>query len=447
MQADNRNVAAGRKRVKRFDGGDLLVFLIPCVQFVQLQIVGTLSGPDLLLLATFIILAFRGKIRVAAPASKAFFVLGCLWLASQCVTDIVRHSPFADYARGWSNIGMTLVNLAVIWTLLYGRTRRLVLYGWGLVAGTLLTYFFRPDDFTRDYPWKFGLAYPVTLAVFLVASSRRVKGPWPIVMAGMIGVINVYLGSRNTGGACLAAALYLFFTPLLRRSLRKRAGLKFGTVVALAISMLVGAVGIFWGYDYAASTGMLGFEAEQKYQRESGGKYGVLLGGRSELLASIPAVYDSPILGHGSWAKDPQYLLMEVRGELALGYKGALDISKDQIESGIIPAHSYLFQAWVDAGIAGAIFWVWVFAFAANALMRAYPATVLLLPVASFIVFSMLWDILFSPYGTAGRTVVPYYIVLLATCVAMAPRGSARASNGKATTRQRLHLEGRAKHV
>ncbi len=31
--------------------------------------------------------------------------------------------------------------------------------------------------------------------------------------------------------------------------------------------------------------------------------------------------------------------------------------------------------------------------------MRVYPATVVLLPVAAFMAFSLFWDILFSPYG------------------------------------------------
>ena len=104
------------------DSVDILVFLIPCLQFVQLQIVGVLNGSDLLLLGIFIIFALREQIRISTPDGKRLLVLGSLWLASQCVTDIVRHTAFADYARGWSNIGMTLVNFAVIWTLLYRTT-------------------------------------------------------------------------------------------------------------------------------------------------------------------------------------------------------------------------------------------------------------------------------------------------------------------------------------
>ena len=58
-----------------------------------------------------------------------------------------------------------------------------------------------------------------------------------------------------------------------------------------------------------------------KYEQESAGYYGVLLGGRPELLAELPAVYDSPILGHGSWAREPLYIIEQRQALLLLGYR------------------------------------------------------------------------------------------------------------------------------
>jgi hypothetical protein len=104
-----------------------------------------------------------------------------------------------------------------------------------------------------------------------------------------------------------------------------------------------------------------------------------------------------------------------------------------------------LFGAWVDAGILGALFWGWAFVFTAKTLMRVYPATVALLPVASFMAFSMLWDILFSPYGATERIMETYYIVMLATCLAMAPHKAARAAMSTAR-RRTLQPVGGARH-
>ena len=442
--AENQNPAAIRKRTSSGDPVDTLVFLIPCLQCVQLKVVGVLNGSDLLLLATFIALAYRQTVRITTRVGRTILVLGLLWLASQCVTDIVRHTVFADYARGWSNIGLTLVNFAVIWTLLYGRPRRLELYGWGVVIGSLLTVTFSPSEFALDLPWKFGFSYPVTLAVFLFASRDRWRSRWPVAMIAMMGVINIASGSRNMGGACLAAAMYLFIVDFLRKRAKAGSKLKAGVVMALAASILAGAAGILWAYQYTASSGTLGEQAKKKYEEQSSGKYGILLGGRTELLASLPAVYDSPILGHGSWAKNRIYYIGEIRALALLGYKGATDISREELIEGIIPAHSYLLQAWVYGGILGALFWAWVYVFVVWALMRVYPATVVLLPVAAFMAFSLFWDILFSPYGATTRIVVPFYIVTLASCMDMVPQKAKQVATAAlkkriAAPKRRLH--------
>lgn len=135
---------------------DILAFLIPCLQFIQVNLIGVINCSDVLLLLMFVYLAFRGRLRIASPTGKRFVVLCLLWLASQIVTDIVRHSALVDYALGWSNIGLTLVNFAAVYTLLYGRRRRIVLYGWGMVVGSSLRFVFLRDDIVPSYPRKFG---------------------------------------------------------------------------------------------------------------------------------------------------------------------------------------------------------------------------------------------------------------------------------------------------
>ena len=396
-----------------------LAFLIPCLQFVQWKLVGVIDGSDILLLLIFIFLVFRGSIRFGTQTDKWFLVLCSLWLAGQCVTDIVRHSAFEDYARGWSNIGMSMVNFAVFSSLLEGRLRRLVFYGWGIVAGSFIAFYVNPDELIQVDPWKFGLSYPVTLGAFFLVSREKSSSQLQVAVSVILGLVNFYLGTRYVGGVCLAVALYLQMTRYIRRHSAAASNLSRGAVIAIVASLVLSVVGVFWGYQYAAGSGMLGDTARNKFEGESMGAYGVLLGGRTEMLGSIPAIYDSPILGHGSWAKDPIYRIAEIRAAIALGYKDALITPIEELEVGYIPKHSYIFGAWVDAGIAGAIFWGWVFALAVRSVMRVYPSNLVLLPVLCFIALSLLWNILFSPYGSDARIIVPYYIVLLSTCMSM----------------------------
>lgn len=433
VSAQAKSIAAkpAQRRLKRVAPVDILVFLIPCVQFVHVNLIGVLSGSDLMLLATFLYLAFRKKLRLATPTSKAFVIFGSLWLVSQCVTDMVRHTAFADLARGWSMIGLTLSGFVVLYTLMYGQPRRLVLYGWGLVAGNVLAFFISPSDYALGYPWKFGLAAPVTLAVLLFASREKCRAPWKMALCVAIGIVNMILGSRGLGGVCLAVAVYLFFNRILQSKAAANPKLKATLRAAFAASILLGAAGIMWAYQYAATTGLLGEEARQKYVSESSGEFGILLGGRGDVLGAFAAIYDSPILGHGSWAKDWSYILAQQETMALLGYRDAGEIAQDEVEEGVIPAHSHLLQAWVWAGIIGALFWAWVFVLTVRMLMRIYPPAVVLLPLASYVGFLLLWDILFSPYGATERITFPYNIVILMTCADMVPRKVVRTLPSK----------------
>lgn len=407
---------------------DYLVFLIPFLGFVQVNIIGVLNGTDICLICAFLYLAVRGRIRIKSPIVKKVLILGLFWLASQIVTDLVRHSPFADYARGWSNIFLTLINFVTLYVLLYGRLRRFLLYGWGLVPSMAITYLlhnFNSDD--PPDPWKFGYAFPATLSVVLLASHRKCRENWRIALIAAMGLINILLGARALGGICLTAALYLVVAHFVRIRAETGAKLKTSLKVSLAISLALAGSGLFEVYQYAASSGNLGEDARVKYEEQSSGKYGLLLGGRSELFSTIPAIIDSPILGHGSWAKDPTYLIAGREAMLLLSYKGALDLSPEELKEGLIPTHSFLLGAWVYAGVLGAVFWGWVWLLIVKSLARIYPVTAGLLPLMAYFGFLLLWDILFSPFGLDRRNQVPYFLLLIFTYYEMSLRSAVQA--------------------
>jgi hypothetical protein len=386
------------------------------MQFARVKVVGILNGSDVLVMIAFLYLTFSSKLKISSPHAKRFLKLCSLWFVSQCITDVVRRTAFEDMARGLSNIGITLAAFMVIFTLLYQDGRRLLIYGWGIVIGTLLTYFINPDPFALDDPWKFGFSLPVTLALVLLASSARGRGEWAPMLVIATGLMNIVLGARSMGAFCIISAIYAAMRKILLR--RAAVGKKFSAGAmffsgAMLISMII-CIG--WLYQQAASTGMLGNDAREKYEAQASGRYGLLLGGRTEMLGYLPAIYDSPILGHGSWAKDPKYFILQHETLAILGYKNADAMSIESIQAGLIPTHSYLFGAWVDAGILGAVVWIWAFGFSARTLFRLKPSITIPSLLVSFCGFQLLWSILFSPFGAEVRVIASYYLVVLMSC-------------------------------
>jgi hypothetical protein len=153
---------------------------------------------------------------------------------------------------------------------------------------------------------------------------------------------------------------------------------------------------------------LLGDDARDKYLIQSSGDMGVLLGARAEILASAQAIIDSPVIGHGSWAKDPKYADILVSSLGQHGYE-----IQGESESDLIPSHSYIMGAWVEAGVVGAIFWFWALMLAVRSLVATQRGDSALALLVVFVAFNLLWNIPFSPFGAEARLYTAYYLSLM----------------------------------
>jgi hypothetical protein len=384
--------------------GDIASFVIPALAFWHVQLGGVLYATDVCLLAAFPFVVYRHRRWLQIKPVRMFLYLGLLWLAAQILTDIIRHTPFEDYSRGWSKILLTLTHFATIALLIRQSRKRLILYGAGLVLGGVLTFFIAPSVYAADYPWKFGLSLPTTILVCLLAGMlARQRQVTAVAMLASIGAINLFLGFRSLGGVCTAAATYSYFQLSPRFADSRRRKLQ-------KVWILAGLVAAVWGisaiYAHGAESGWFGEVEREKYELQSSGDAGIILGGRYDLLGSSVAIFDSPLLGHGSWAKDPMYRAILIASMAELGYENT---GADDLQDGLIPSHSYLFGAWVESGIVGAVFWFWVLWFTARALIRASGREPMF-PFFALIGMFLIWNVLFSPYGADARFTVTYFV-------------------------------------
>jgi hypothetical protein len=385
--------------------GDLFCLVAPLLQFVQFHVVGVLQGTDLALLAALPIAVVRHPERLRQKPVPAILALGSLWLASQMLTDVVRSSPPEDYLRGWSKIILILVSFIVLWTVVCASRRRFIFYGIGVAFGGILTLFTNPSDQMLDSPWKFGLSTPVTLLVVIcMALAGRHKYLGILLPTMILIVVHAYGNTRSLAIICLLTAVYSLFQMSAQKTegqLNGRRLLLLGGLVA------VGIFGFITLYSHFAEQGVFGEYARQKLESQSGGG-GLLLGGRGEILASGQAILDSPILGHGSWARDPTYAAILADSRAELGYKTFQGGKADDL----IPAHSHIFGAWVESGVAGAAFWLFVLVYAFRSLAKV-SGWEPLLPLFAFAGLMLTWDVLFSPISPDRRFVTPYFIAAM----------------------------------
>lgn len=387
--------------------GDVLVFVVPLLLAVELKVGGRLYLSEVVLLLALPFLLAEARRRGVSRISHVVLALGVLWFFGLFLTDVYRVTPFADYSRGWSKVAFVLVSFAALSVLIDRRWHRVTLFAAGLALGEALQFFLHPNVFAAEYPWKFGLGGPVTLAGVILASRPAVSRR-PIVATAILvglGVVNLRLGFRSLGGVCLLTAVLVVLAArsaqlvrLDRRALR--------TLTMLAASVVAG-FSVVEAYERAAQDGLLGERAQRKYQAERG-NLGTLVGGRPEIIVASRAIRDSPIVGHGSWAKDPKYAAA-LRDEL---FRAGYRAPRGPPSSDLIPTHSYLFGAWVEAGILGAIFWLWAVALVISILPRLHRLPYGRVALVAFLAVSFLWDVLFSPFGAEARLVAPFSLVV-----------------------------------
>jgi hypothetical protein len=387
-----------------------IALLAPLAIWAEISLVGRLFISELILIGAlpFLLLA-RGRM-LAAPLPRTFMLLLFAWLLAQIFSDMVNETPFVDYSRGWSKIVFTATNFMAIYLLVYGDRRRLLLFAGGLAFGGYLSYLLNPSEFAIAQPWKFGVGVATTMLFAVVVAWRPGVHALPLPALGFtaLGAIGFYVGARSLAGVSIVAALYILLQQVLaRRGIRSTRFSPMRSLMLLFFGLAVTSAALNL-YGMAASQGILGEFAREKFERQSSGVFGVLLGGRAEIFVSTRAIADSPLIGHGSWAKDPQYSVFLLELE-ELGY----EVNYLAAESELIPTHSHLFGAWVEAGVVGALFWLWVLFLAFRVLSNLFLVREPVSPLIVFLGFMIIWDILFSPFGAERRIIDPYVVVLL----------------------------------
>ena len=395
---------------------DIFVFCIPASMFLYVHLVGKIFICELVFLVCLVPLFAMTRARALSErAHKTFVVLCLVWLVSQVVTDLYRGTTLHNCLRGWALISMTIVNFSFLVMLIRDDMRRIRLFFLGLICGQILMYYLHPIKLAigtgTDEYWKFGLGFPVTfLGVFLCLHPAILKSKRRVATVFFtLGILNMLLGFRSLGGVSFASGVFILSRGGGMKLGRRSPWGRFMKLLCAGASAVLAFYSLSWVYNFSVHHALTTYNLVAKNRDESGnhGLFDLLLGGRPEIYVSLHAIMASPIIGHGSWASSEHYAEM-LAAMRAYGFHVIVNHKRS-----LIPTHSYLFGAWVDAGIMGAVFWGWVFYMVCRCLLLLRREDHPLLPIAVLMNFAMLWNILFSPYGFSERLTVPFNMVML----------------------------------
>ncbi|WP_377299746.1 hypothetical protein [Rhizobium sp. SGZ-381] len=379
--------------------------LIASALIGDFNVVGRVTGSEVFLIPIAVVAIFRPGPNIAA--ARQFYIFIVLWAFGAFVSDIINGSTFEDYSRGWAKIIFFGLNFTALrWLIGTDRTRIIVfIYALAVATAARIALGRVSDELADDVfgnSWKFGYGQLFTMTTLLI-SAHLLRMTWsrPFGMAAPFAAaaVSLLMNARNLTGLTTLAGLISAMTAGRKRPF------PVSYIIGIAVAAGVAGLVVINIYEYSAGQGLLGREAQDKYLQQSQGNLNILLAGRTESLASTQAIIDAPILGHGSWARNINYVMLMLNRMAAEG----LEV-RNQITSDLIPSHSHLLGAWVEHGVLGAAFWFWAVYVTLKGLLGAAQRPTPYTGFVAFIGLSLLWDTFFSPFGLERRVVTAAWL-------------------------------------
>ena len=378
-------------------------FLLGAIASQKLNVGGELYIGEVLAFIYFII-KFR-KFNIL-QFERRLLGFAFIWFCAQLVSDLINATKFLDALKGTLAplvFGCTIFSLIDYFK---NNISRLPAFLLGAVCGELIYFQLFPSENYLFNPWKWGIGGGI-LAIFVIYFSFYLKRKSIFMLFGVLAVfftISLYFNGRSLATFPLLAALaYTFFANGKKvRAMRFFAG-KWGAVRLVgalipALLLLNMAASAIFSSSFLLSR--VSADAAEKYRSQAAGAYGVLVGGRSEILISTRAFLDKPLFGHGSWAKNKAGYLDNFEAERnRLGYTSLPDDTEIDNNS-LITTHSYLMGALVWAGVFGGMFWIFIL----HSTIKQFLALMSQLPFYYYVgMVGLMWNIFFSPFSATSR--------------------------------------------
>lgn len=360
-----------------------------------------------------------------------------LVIVSMLASSWYNDTPFPYIVKSFAVLYSIGAHLIVFHRLLKDNYYSLGWYLLGAVISSVITiFYFNPTamvteegmSYVDDQDIESVLSGPLFWAtkivpfILLPVSATYLKIPLAYSLLAPIIATFMMMTTSVSGRSASLSVLLAGLMMLVGRKSRMRMsniGKRFFLLCAALVTFaLIGKA----AYKYAALHDFLGEASRIKYenQTQSGDSIlKLLMSGRKEFFAAIPAAMDKPILGHGPFALDVKgywenffskygdYDDLQRYYSLLLQNRGLPQI----------PTHSYIMGFWVHYGIGGLLFWLFVAVLLVQHI-RKYTGVVpqwygyLAISIANF-----MWALFFSPFNQRSGFAMMVCCILFARAI------------------------------
>ncbi len=339
-----------------------------------------------------------------SSAIRYLFFFGLLWSFCQFISDQINEISAKESIKGIAAPLVFTTSILGLSVFFSQRIRRMPSFLLGASLGTAINLLINPGDYFQSNPWKWGIGELVltSTVIYFTFFLKNKRNIYLIFFLLTFSLFSLTQDSRSLAiFPVLSTAIYIAtlnkITTPITRIIKGRLAATKATILLIATLMLANAIfTALFTTNFVLES--LPEDSARKFKMQASGEYGIILGGRNELLISIEAFLDKPFFGHGSWAKDNSgYREKLATLSYMLGYAETDDLDT---QHDLIPAHSYLMGALVWAGIAGGLFWLYTLRWLIAEFIRNIQHLGIYYHIGTT---SIIWDIIFSPFGASSR--------------------------------------------
>lgn len=392
----------------KLDRNDKIVLLLGFFTAIKIRIIGVFSGAEILLLLMLLFQRNNQYKENKYVLKLVFFAV--LWIIGTIISNIYNHVNQLDFIKGVLFLVVLVLIIPPIYELIYEKPERLVLFYLSYGFGGLLSRFTTNDtNLTKALSADVYVYYSIAAAIAGVSYLIYLRGSHKlgVLLRYSISVIGLFNMARSPFLVSTIAFVLLYVISKIQSNDVTAAVIQYRKKVpVLFFAVFVSAFAVDSIYEKLAANGILGVDAQEKYYKQMMFSGNILEGGRTETFMGIQLIKENPIWGYGSYARDINDTFhMRYAQEHNREYRG-------NIHERYLPAHSHIVCAWMQNGILGGLFWLYVLlmcwkVFSSGCFMNEPRLLCLLM----FQLCSLLWSICFSPFG--DRVLTMFFIITL----------------------------------
>jgi O-antigen ligase len=390
------------------------IFVIGFLSGIPVRGIGKLYLGELILvavapIAAALLFGIKGKY---GQTARFLFIMMLISLFGYVGSDFYRGTASHDYLRGWSRWIFTASSFASLAWLGSRNILYFLIFTIGWSAGMCVSPYLIGAAVSFKYVWKFYAAIPCCIMMHFVLR----KYPASLTVLATIGFagLSAALDYRTPALICAVIAGICVLAIRNRRRLAKgKQASRSAVISALLLIFTFGATSYF-AIQYV------------------GEKYGYaerFKNSNARRMANIQIAYEaisrSPLLGYGSWPRDPEFARM--RDRLAEKKIGG-NVVRGDIQKDLIITHSQVLQSWVEGGVLGLSFFAIFGLFMARAVLwQAYEGPYFEYTgiMVTIILFNC-WHFFFSPFSAESRIFAPIACVCVSYLLQMKQDARAR---------------------